>query len=72
MAQNTEFGKEVRKTLIDRDMSVVELAQQVAERTGLFCDATYIYHIFRGDRNAPKIVDAIKDILGMRADSDDS
>lgn len=65
MAQNTEFGKEVRKTLIDRDMSVVELAQQVSERTNLFCDATYLYHIFRGDRNAPKIVEAVKEILEM-------
>lgn len=65
MAQNTEFGKEVRKLLIDRDMSVADLAKEVADKTGLYCDATYIYHIFRGDRNPPKIVEAIKETLNM-------
>lgn len=65
MAQNTEFGKEVRKLLIDKDMSVADLAKEVADKTGLYCDATYIYHIFRGDRNPPKIVNAINEILGL-------
>lgn len=65
MAQNTAFAKEVRKALIDKDMSVVELAKIVAEKTGKFCDSAYLYHIFRGDRNPPVIVGAIKDILEL-------
>lgn len=65
MAQNTAFAKEVRKTLIDRDMNVSQLAAAVSAKTGLFCDATYLYHIFRGDRNPPKIIAAIREILEM-------
>jgi len=64
-AQNTAFAKEVRKTLIDKDMSMADLAKEVSQKTGLFCDSNYLYHIFRGDRNPPKIVGAINEILGL-------
>jgi len=64
-AQNTAFAKEVRKALIDKDMTVKQLADTVAAKTGLFCDSNYIYHIFRGDRNPPKIVEAISEILEL-------
>ena len=64
-AKMTQFGKDVRKALIDADSSVPDLAAQVAEKTGLFCDSSYLYHIFRGDRNPPKIKNAIREILNM-------
>lgn len=65
-AQNTAFAKEVKKALIDRDMGMKDLAAAVAEKTGLFCDSNYLYHIFRGDRNPPKIVNAISEILELK------
>lgn len=64
-AQNTAFAKEVRKALIDKDMGMKDLAKAVSDKTGLFCDSNYLYHIFRGDRNPPKIIEAINEILGL-------
>ena len=70
-ALNTEFGKEVRKALIDRDMNMKDLAAAVAEKTGSFCDSNYLYHIFRGDRNPPKIIEAINEVLGLEVKQSD-
>lgn len=65
MAQVTDFGKAVKKRLIDVGMNTSELAEEVAKRTGLFCDAPYISVILNGKRNAPKIKTAICEILEM-------
>ena len=61
----TEFGKTVKKRLIDIGKSQEWLIAQVRENTGLFLDNGYIYKILTGKRNAPKIVDAIKEILEL-------
>ena len=61
----TEFGKSVKKRLIDIGKSQEWLIAQVREKTGLFLDNGYIYKILTGKRNAPKIVDAIKEILEL-------
>lgn len=63
MVQN--FAKEVKKSLIDRDWTAADLAQEVNRKTGLYCDAAYISRILTGKRNAPKIVQAIRDILDI-------
>lgn len=63
MAQLTAYGKEVKKRLIDIGQSQEWLISQIRERTGLFCDAGYLYKIFVGERNAPSIVGAINEIL---------
>lgn len=59
------FEKEIKKRLIDKDWSIENLANAVSDRTGLFCDSSYIFKIWRGERKAPKIVAAIKEILEM-------
>ena len=38
---------------------------QIKARTGLYADAGYLYKIFTGQRSAPKIVQAIREILGL-------
>ena len=63
------FGLCVKKKLLDRRMSQDELMQLVRERTGLFVDAGYLYKILTGQRNAPKIKDAIRDVLDLASDS---
>ena len=63
MAQITEFGKTVKKRLIDLSMSTEALAKAVNEKTGLYCSAKYLSAIFTGKRNAPKIKAAICEIL---------
>lgn len=59
----TEFGLCVKKRLLDLGMTQKELEQIVSERTGLFVDAGYMYKILSGQREAPKISEAIRDVL---------
>jgi hypothetical protein len=42
------------------------LEEAVSEKTGLYVDGGYMYKILTGQRNAPKIVAAICEILGIR------
>lgn len=53
----------VKKRLLDLGMTQKELEQIVSERTGLFVDAGYMYKILSGQREAPKISEAIRDVL---------
>lgn len=62
---DSTFEKEIKKRLIDFDWTIETLATEVSKKTGLFCDASYIFKIWRGERNAPKIVSAIKEILEL-------
>ena len=59
----TEFGLCVKKRLLDLGMTQKELEQIVSERTGLFVDTGYMYKILSGQRAAPKISEAIKEVL---------
>lgn len=65
MANITDFGKEVKKKLVDIGQPQTWLEAEIRERTGLFVDNGYLYKIFTGQRNAPKIVEAIKEILDI-------
>lgn len=53
------WEKEVRKALIDRNMSVPDLADVIG------CNVTYVYDIFSGARPGVKYVDKINDFLGL-------
>lgn len=65
----TEFGLCVKKRLLDLGMTQKELEQIVSEHTGLFVDAGYMYKILSGQREAPKISEAIKDVLDIKSQS---
>lgn len=65
MAQITDYGKSVKKRLIDLGQSQAWLIDQIKERTGLFCDNSYLYKIFIGERNTATIVTAINEILDL-------
>lgn len=60
-----EFKKAVKHRLVDKDMSQTELIRLVREKTGLFLDTSYINKIYRGEKNSPKIKQAIRDILDL-------
>lgn len=45
MAQRTEFGKKLLSRLIEMDKTTIWLAEQVNEKTGMFCDQSYISNI---------------------------
>lgn len=61
----TDFGLCVKTELLRRGKEQKWLEGQIIERTGMFVDNGYLYKIFTGQRNAPKIVQAIRDILNI-------
>lgn len=62
----TDFGLCVKTELLrtGKDQKWLEMA--VSEKTGLYVDNGYLYKILTGQRNAPKIVDAICEILSIQ------
>ena len=60
-----DFRKQVKYRLIDLGKTQKWLEEQVRMKTGLFVDSGYLHKIFAGERNAPKIVQAIKEILDI-------
>lgn len=64
-AQLTVFGKEIKKRLVDLDRNQNWLIEQVKERTGLYFDDSYLYKIMVGKLPAPKITQAIREILDL-------
>ena len=60
-----DFRKQVKKQLIDLGKTQKWLEEEVSKRTGLFVDSGYMYKILTGQRNAPKVVQAIREILDI-------
>lgn len=60
-----DFRKQVKYRLIDLGKPQKWLEEQIREKTGLFVDSGYLHKIFSGERNAPKIVQAIREILDI-------
>ncbi len=65
LSKFTDFGLSVKVKLLQKGKDQKWLEQSVAEKTGLFVDNGYMYKILTGQRNAPKIVEAICEILGI-------
>lgn len=53
------FEKEVRKALIDKEMSMADLAK------ALNISAAYLYDIFKGARPGRKQIDRIVELLNL-------
>ena len=62
----TDFGLCVKTKLLQQGKEQKWLEETVSEKTGLFVDNGYMYKILTGQRNAPKIVDAICEILNIQ------
>jgi len=60
-----EFGKAVKKRLIDMEQSQAWLIEQVKEKTGLYLDSSYMHRILTGAAKSQKIVRAICEVLNM-------
>ena len=61
----SDFGLTVKTELLRTGKNQEWLINEVAKRTGLFVDGGYIYKILTGQRNAPKIVASIREILDI-------
>lgn len=53
----TSFGKQVKKKLIDKNMTQMELANM------LKCKKQYLYKILTGERSGEKYIEKIVEIL---------
>jgi len=53
----TPFGREVKKKLIDKNMTQVELAELIG------CKKQYLFKILTGERSGKKYIEAIASIL---------
>lgn len=61
----TEFGLCVKTELLRRGKEQKWLEEKVTEVTGLYVDSGYMYKILTGQRAAPKVVQAIREILNI-------
>lgn len=66
MSKFTDFGLCVKTKLLQSGKTQKWLEQAVSEKTGLFVDGGYMHKVLTGQRNAPKIVNAIREILNIK------
>lgn len=62
----SDFGLCVKTELLRQGKEQKWLEEAVSERTGLYVDGGYMYKILTGQRNAPKIVSTIREILSIQ------
>lgn len=73
MAEYTGFGLKVKTKLLGPpNRTQAWLAEQVSASTGMYVDSAYISRILTGQRNAPKVVKAIREILNIPVATDAS
>ncbi|WMJ83377.1 XRE family transcriptional regulator [Oscillospiraceae bacterium LTW-04] len=60
-----QYGKEIKKRLVDIDKTQEWLISQVSQDTGLYFDRSYLHKVMAGRNNNPKIKDSINKVLGM-------
>lgn len=68
LSKFTDFGLCVKTKLLQNGKDQKWLEEVVSEKTGLFVDRGYMYKILTGQRNAPKIVAAICEIMNIEGD----
>lgn len=62
----TDFGLCVKTELLRTGKKQKWLEEIVSEKTGLYVDNGYMHKILTGQRNAPKIVTAICEVLNIQ------
>ena len=65
MSNFTDFGLCVKTELLRNGKTQKWLEEVIAEKTGLFVDSGYMHKILTGQRKAPKVVSAIREILNI-------
>lgn len=66
MSKFSDFGLCVKTELLRQGKEQKWLEEAVTESTGLYMDSGYMHKILTGQRNAPKIVAAICEILNIK------
>lgn len=66
LSKFSSLGLCIKTELLRMGKSQKWLEETVTEKTGLFIDSGYMYKILTGQRNAPKIVSAICEVLDIK------
>ena len=66
LSKFSNFGLCVKTELLRIGKEQKWLEKEISEKTGLFVDSGYMYKILTGQRNAPKVVEAICEILNIK------
>ena len=66
LSKFSPLGLCIKTELLRTGKSQKWLEEAVTEKTGLFVDSGYMYKILTGQRNAPKVVTAICEILNIK------
>lgn len=66
LSKISDFGLCVKTELLRSRHTQKWLEEEVSKKTGLFVDGGYMHKILTGKRNAPKIVEAIREILNIK------
>lgn len=61
----TEYGKVIKRRLIDIDKPQNWLIDEVRKETGLFFDSSYLSKITNGKKLSPNVTGAINKILNI-------
>lgn len=65
LSKFSDFGLCVKMKLLQSGKEQKWLEEAISEKTGLYVDSGYMHKILTGQRKAPKIVAAIKEILNI-------
>jgi hypothetical protein len=68
LSKFSDFGLCVKTKLLQNGKTQKWLEEAVTEKTGLYVDGGYMYKILTGQREAPNIVAAIREILNIEGD----
>ena len=66
LSKFSDFGLCVKTELLRIGKDQKWLEESISEKTGLFVDNGYMYKILTGQRKAPKVVAAIREILNIQ------
>lgn len=61
----TEYGKAVKGKLNDMNRTQSWLVSEVARRTGMYFDSSYLHKVMTGKLKSEKILTAINEVLGI-------
>ena len=70
LSKISDFGLCVKTELLKKRRTQKWLEDEITSRTGLYVDSGYMHKILTGQRNAPKIVEAICEILNIENEAD--
>ena len=70
LSKISDFGLCVKTELLKNRRTQKWLEEEITKQTGLFVDSGYMYKILTGQRNAPKIVEAICEILNIENEAE--